>query len=206
MSDYAGIRETGCSASDLLRLSLLVLLVFALSPIRSALAQEPDPCSRALVQADARYVAGQFEEAVEILATCLNQSDATRQQTIEAYRLLTLAYLRMEHTGEARAAIIQIFRTDPTYRPDPINDPPSYTVLVEIVRNQMEPATPAVAEETAGPRQQSWLQSNLGWVLAGGALVAGGLAVAILSGGNGGGGDSGSPSILPPPPSTPGRP
>lgn len=103
--------------------------------------------------------------------------------------------IRKDELAEARAAIVQLFDIYPEYEPDPIIDPPSYTALVDIVKQQIRP----VSEVDESPPQQSWFRTNMRWLVSGGAVVVGGVLAAVLIGG----GDGSQSDTLPPPPAVP---
>lgn len=176
------------------KLHLLMLIAVLACTARPGFGQAADTCDEELEEAETRYIEGQFDESIRVVLTCLNRAEIDTVHAIEGYRLLALALIRKDELPEARAAIVQLFDVYPEYEPDPVADPPAYTALVDIVKQQVLPT----AEASEPPPQQSWFQSNLRWLLSGGAVVAGGVLAAVLMQG----GDSGSPS-LPPPPAVP---
>jgi hypothetical protein len=54
---------------------------------------------------------------------------------IEAYRLMSLSFFRRQALVDARRTITHILSIDPTYEGDPVEDPPSYALLVSMVRD-----------------------------------------------------------------------
>jgi len=171
---------------------LLLLIAILACTARPSLGQAENTCDEELSAAETNYIEGQFDEAIRLTLTCLNRSEIDTTHAISGYRLLALALIRKDELPEARAAIVQLFDVYPEYEPDPVTDPPSYTALVDIVRQQILPT----AEASEPPPQRSWFRSNLRWLLSGGAVVAGGVLAAVLMQG----GDSPSPSLPPPPP------
>ncbi len=167
------------------------LVALFLSP--AAMAQET--CSELLSAAETQYVDARFDLTIQLVDRCLRQDGLTRGDIIGSYRLLALAYMRMDQLGEARLTILHLLNEVPDYRPDAIGDPPDYTVLVESVLAQFTP--------TQEPERRSWFASNSGWLIGGGAALVGGVVTAILLQSGGGGGSGGSNSGLPPPPDLP---
>jgi hypothetical protein len=192
-----------------------------------AFAQTPDACTRALAEAEAQYLEGRFDDVLGRLADCLHRSDLARVDAVRAYRLAALAHLMQGNLDDARLSVVQLLGRDPAYEPDPVADLPSYTALVRLVKEQLS-ARPAPPTEEPGPDEQpvveappssqepaspaypiilsrqrrSWFRANRGWLaLAGGSIVAAGVATAlVLLGGDGS--DTGAVP-LPFPPGTP---
>lgn len=178
------------------RRPLAVVLFLALT-VPIAAAQEASTCDEELEAAESAYVEGRFDDAIQTAVSCLDRADIETAQAVEGYRLLALALIRKDELPDARAAIVRLLDVYPEYEPDPIVDPPSYTALVDIVRQQVGPQTADVSEPAAA--EPSWFRQNMKWILPGGAVVFGGFLAAVLSGGNGGGGSN----TLPPPPGAP---
>lgn len=180
------------------RCSLVLIALWACT-FRPSIAQDTVTCENELQQAEAEYIEGSFDEAIRTVLECLESPNVETSQQVEAYRLLALALIRQDELPEARAAIVELLDVNPEYEPDPIADPPAYTALVDIVKQQVQP----VAEETVEPPpEESWFRSNLRWLVSGGAVVVGSVLAIVLSQGGGDEPPSGSPS-LPPPPDVP---
>jgi len=176
------------------RLSFFAVVALLACTPRTAAAQAANVCGEVIEEAETSYVEGRFDEAIQLLLTCLDGPDVETAQAITAYRLLALALIRKDELAEARAAIVQLFDIYPEYEADPIIDPPAYTALVDIVKQQVRP----VSEVDEPPPEQSWFRSNMRWLVSGGAVVVGGVLAAVLIGGDGSGSDT-----LPPPPTVP---
>lgn len=98
----------------------------------SARAQTTD-CAAAYAEAEARYVERAFAAVVSSLAPCLDGSRAT----IPAYRLVALSELRQGRIVDAKLTVLRMLTLSPAYRPDRIQDPPTYVALVETVRDEI---------------------------------------------------------------------
>lgn len=186
-----------------------VLLIAGARPAAAQEAAEDTTCTEALEAAEEAYLNAEFETVIDRVAACLDQSEVPAAQSIPAYRLLSLAHLRLDEIQDARSAIVNILGIDPSYEADPIEDPPEYVSLVSIVRREVQPevaAEPTPAEEDDGStpffrRTSTWL-SLVGSVAVGGVVTFLTLGQGSDDGGGGGGGGTG-PDPLPPPPGTP---
>ena len=164
---------------SLSRLLPFLLLVGAASPVRVA-AQAA--CGPALVDAEEAYLEGRFDRATELLAACLEGAEAPAPDLIRAHRLLALAAINQGDAPGARQAIEGLLAVAPDYEPDPVQDPPSYTVLALIVKDQVEQerAAQAAAEAEA---QRPWLAKRGTWLLVGAGIVAVGVIAVVAGGG-----------------------
>ena len=154
---------------------LLLLAAGGLAPQASA--QPREKCVVEREQAQAHYLEGQFDEAVGLLGQCLERELLFVQEAVLVYRLLSLSHLNNGAVEQAQQAVRTLLGQMPTYQPDPIQDPPSYVAMVDLVRRELgaekaadrpaaaaQPApVPVSRRGFAGPR--SWLMA------AGGALV-----------------------------------
>lgn len=129
----------------------VALIVGALLGAVAAHAQTAD-CQKALTEAEARYVEGAFEDVAPHLEPCLGEGLGS----VPAYRLVALAQLRQGHIAEAKLTILRILTLRPRYRPDRIQDPPTFVALVEIVRDELDAYSPA-AVEAARAARGSWV-------------------------------------------------
>ncbi len=159
------------------------LFVFLLAFTASLQAQQTASCANALGSAESSYQESNYDETIRLLTPCTGQLQADPARTIGLYRLLSMAYMNSGNAEGARKAILDLLRAMPGYEPDPIQDPPSYTVLVLIVRDQLAQQSGTTG---AGPpdRPASWTKRRGTWLALGGGLIVIGLA-AILTGGGG---------------------
>ena len=108
-------------------------------------AQGTQRCEALLASAQERYADGAFEEAEGLAAACLQAEDAEAEDVIRAYRLQTLALLRLQDLEASTAAVLKLLGVAPGYEPDPVQDPPDYVGLVRFVREQLRVAEPPSA-------------------------------------------------------------
>lgn len=170
---------------------LAALLNVSFAP--SSTAQQVRTCDELIQESDGMYRDGQFDRAVQLVNECLEKGDLSREDLVASYRLMALAYIRMDELGDARMAVLHLLNAAPEYVPDPIADPPDYTVLVEIVKREFQPPAEPTVE------RRSWFVANAAWLVSGGLAVAGGILAAVLLP------KQGSPEgpTLPPPPGMP---
>jgi hypothetical protein len=196
---------------------LACLLMLALFGHSGAFAQTVSPCSEVLPEAEQRYVEGEIDTVITLLAPCVASEEISVEEAVGAYRLLSLSYVKRGELEEAKVAVLELLNRKPDYEPDPVRDLPSYAALVNVVKQQLTlAAAQAPVEETEEPRtpvvepvrRRSWFAAHRGWVLAGGSVAVASIVAAVAAGGGGGGGGTnpppgGSTNPLPPPPRLP---
>lgn len=159
-------------------------------------------CDGALAEADGHYTSGAFQNAITALAPCVKNYPAGSSQDRAAHRLLALAYLRNGDLEESRLVLVELFARNPDYEPDPINDPPAFVSLVNLVREETRARASEPDVESTAP-VRTWFRSSRSWLfIAGGAALTTALVVVAASAGGGDGG-GGNPNTLPPPPAFP---
>lgn len=186
---------------------LALFLLLSSLGVSQARAQALLVCERALTAAEEQYLDAAYDEALRLVAACLNQDDIPQQQAVSAYRLLALIHLKQDALDSARAAVVNLLGIDPTYTADPINSPPAYVSLVAIVQRDLQ----RTAEEQGSeePARTPFFRRTSTWVTMSSILVGSGVATVLALGGGGGNSDGGGeppssgPDSLPIPPSTP---
>lgn len=163
-----------------------LLIALGLLPVQ---AQDTSPCAQEYTQAETAYFDADFDRAIRLLRTCLEEADLPPDAQVRFYRLLAFAHIAQDERAQARSAIEQLLTVDPDYTPDPETDRPDYVALVREVK-----AARAPAEDDEGDRR--WLR----WVLGGAGAVAAGVLTIVLVGGDNDGGGTGN---LPAPPTPP---
>ena len=93
-------------------------------------------CAQTLRLARSTYEQGRFHEIPALLANCLASADArfTKQERVEALRILTLAYLYQEEPLQADETMIRLLNTDHFYEPNVNVDPAEFTALYATFR------------------------------------------------------------------------
>lgn len=106
-------------------------------------AQPTGVCDQALSTAQRDYTERAYRSAISVLSNCMLQGDYDTATATQAYRLLSLSYLKLDELSSARGAIVQLLSKNPAYEPDPVNDVPAYRALVDLVRGQLGLASPS---------------------------------------------------------------
>ena len=112
---------------------LLLLLWVGIAPASSAQFLVP-PCQIELVAARDAYLNQDYEAALNLASSCTQENGVADADLIRSHRLMSLSFFRRHALVEARSAITHILSIDPTYEADPVQDPPSYALLVSMVR------------------------------------------------------------------------
>lgn len=182
---------------------LAVTLLLAASAPAGVRAQAREKCDVEYERAEAEYLEGRFDDAINALQSCLDREQLFRDEAVRVYRLMALAYLNKGDVEQARFAVVNLLSRDAAYEPDAVQDPPTYVSLVNLVQEQLavnapSPAEPEPAEGVDERPRRSWLTGPRQWLLvAGGAVVVGTAAALIFSGSDSPGGNT-SPLPLPP--------
>jgi len=197
------------------------LFTISYNPLTHSWAQEK--CETALADAERQYNDGGFDEVIKILESCLPEGLKNEDKS-NAYRLLVLTYMATDYLEQAKQSIQKLLELVPNWQPDPDQDPPPFTHLVEEVRKEMEEAQKAAVSEKPveqpqekpteieKPREESVTvpaqsqkrgSKKFLWIGIGAAAIGGGL-IAAFAGGNGGPPPTGV-ERLPDPPGGPGN-
>jgi len=187
-------------------LTLLLGVLFGVAVPGTARAQTASVvCERALSAAEDQYRDAAYDEALRLVAACLDQGEKTDEQAVAAYELLALIHLKNDEIERARAAVVNLLGVDPTYTVDPIVQPPSYVSLIAIVQRDLQAREEAVAAQAERSRPSFFRRTGT-WLTLGTIVVGSGVATALtLGGGSEGGGSEPppGPTPLPIPPGTP---
>lgn len=79
------------------------------------------------------YESGRFDELIRMIAPCL-RTGFSREEQVQAYRFLALAYLGKDNMDSARILVEELLRLDPVYEPNLLYDPSRFIQFVESVR------------------------------------------------------------------------
>lgn len=154
------------STSLVAAIGLLGILMFG-GTARVAAAQD-SACVQVMDLADRYYEQNRMQEVIALVADCLNDESTDVPTSVRGYRLLALAYLKTDNLPDAKLAIIELLGKSPTYEPDPIQDLPAYTALVNNIKVQLalqgntdpieepsvDPPAPAEPEQTEQPETE----------------------------------------------------
>jgi len=109
-------------------ISCIMLILVIFSPVL----QGQNDCSTKIQDAQKLYEQGMIEEIPQMLAPCM-QAGFTRNQVIEAYKLIILSYLFDDNQFEAEKTMVEFLKKFPEYEIMP-NDPVEFVYLFESYR------------------------------------------------------------------------
>ncbi|HYV93857.1 MAG TPA: outer membrane beta-barrel protein [Chitinophagales bacterium] len=105
------------------------LLIIILSLVSSVVVAQMDTCISNLKSAATYYADGSYDEAITILNSTLKVCPLSKQDQIQANKLLILCYLGIDNIEAANSAAAAIMKIDPTYTPDKFKDDPKLSSL-----------------------------------------------------------------------------
>ena len=85
-------------------------------------------CTQSLREARNAYQEGRLQDLPNMLNACISKG-FSKDQKIEALRLVTLAYLYQEDEKAAEDTYLKLLQTNPEYRPNENADPAEYIIL-----------------------------------------------------------------------------
>jgi len=189
------------------------LFTISYDPLTHSWAQEK--CEIALADAERQYNDGRLDDVIKTLESCL-PAGLKNEDKSKAYRLLGLTYMAKDYLEQAKQSIQKLLALVPKWQPDPDQDPPPFTRMVEEVRKEMkEEQKEAVPEKPVEQPQEKPIEiekpreepvtvpaqpqkrgsKKFLWIGIGAAALGGGLLAALAGGGGGG---NGGPTIVPP--------
>ena len=132
-------------------LGFLILYLFIMTiPGLISTGQAQTLCEMQLKEAGHLYNIGNFEEAIVLLTECLETEGVSKEEKLQAYRLLGLTYIAKDYLDLARNAVRKLLEMVPNYKADPIQDPPPFTKLIEEVKQEQPDKEITELEKTAG--------------------------------------------------------
>ena len=158
-----------------MRTALVGLLIAAL--IGPTLARAAD-CRAELVEAEQYYEKGRFDEAIALLEGCLSKSDLPQDERSKVYRLIGLTYLAQDYRDKAKLAVGDLLRLVPDYECDPVQDPPTFCSMLAEERERLLSDSDSLVGEKSHSKWTKWL------LIAGGAVVTGGILALVSSAGD----------------------
>ena len=112
-------------------IGFFVLLLISLATTTATYAQTA--CAVTLRTARTTYDEGRLHELPSLLAPCL-KSGFTRQEAVEAYKLLVLSYIYLEEPAKADEAMLALLRTDPYFEINESADAAEFIALYRTFR------------------------------------------------------------------------
>ncbi len=117
------------------RIVVVALILWLVLP-RLASAQQSSTCAQQLRLARSIYENGRLHELKDRLSDCLAGTQFTTQERVDAYKLMTLAYIYLEEPAEADKMMLNILRTDPEFEPNDNIDPAEFVALYKTFRTE----------------------------------------------------------------------
>lgn len=111
----------------------IILVVFLVATLtgQHTFAQS---CAQTLRLARSTYEQGRLHELPALLEKCLNSSEFTKQERVEAYKILTLAYIYLEEPDKADETMLKILQTDNYFEVNNQVDPAEFIALYKTFR------------------------------------------------------------------------
>lgn len=106
-------------------IQVLVLAAFSVS----AQTQENE-CLNSLYQANKYYTDGHFQEAMDLVAPCINEGNYSGKELFAALRLLSICHLENSNQQEAHRYAVLLLKAHPEYIKYPLSDPVEFTKLL----------------------------------------------------------------------------
>lgn len=108
-----------------------ILVLFLLGLVWKSQAQ----CAQTLRLARSTYEQGHLQELEGLLTPCLNLKDGfTKEEKVEAYKLLTLAYIYLEEPAKADEMMTELLRSDHFFEVNDDVDPAEFKALYSTFR------------------------------------------------------------------------
>jgi hypothetical protein len=92
-------------------------------------------CAQTLRTARSTYDQGRLHELPILLEGCI-KNGFTQQEKVEAYKLLTLAYIYLEEPTRADESMLNLLRTDHYFEINPATDPAEFIALYKTFRTE----------------------------------------------------------------------
>ncbi|MFM8913274.1 MAG: hypothetical protein ACKOE6_10230, partial [Flammeovirgaceae bacterium] len=112
----------------------ILFLIFAVAVGVEGFSQN---CAQTLRLARSTYDQGRLHELPALMRDCLdpNKKDGfTKQEKVEAYKLLTMSYIYLEEPEKADSSMLLLLKTDPYFLPNENVDPQEFLGLYKTFR------------------------------------------------------------------------
>jgi len=113
-----------------------LILILVAPELAKAQQQKPTTCAQVLRLARSVYENGRLHELPALMSDCFSGTDWTPQERVDAYKLLTLAYIYLEEPEKADEMMLNILKTDPEFKPNDNIDPAEFVALWRTFRTE----------------------------------------------------------------------
>lgn len=139
---------------------LLLLMIFSGAVVSLVSAQST--CTQTLRTARSTYDQGRLHELPVLLDGCI-KNGFTKQELVEAYKLLTLAYIYLEEPKKADEAMLNLLRTDHYFEINESTDPAEFVALYKTFRtNPVYRIGAKVGANASQPNVMESVEANQG--------------------------------------------
>jgi hypothetical protein len=112
-----------------------LLLLVTISCVSCLYAKAQSSCTQTLRAARSTYDQGRLHDLPSLLEGCI-KSGFTKQEQVEAYKLLTLAYIYLEEPTKADEAMLNLLKTDNYFEINTTTDPAEFIALYKTFRTK----------------------------------------------------------------------
>lgn len=113
-----------------MRLIKIIVLSFSLAVLLPFLSNAQSSCVQNLREARNFYDAGKLNDLPKLLLKCIDNG-FSKEEKVEALRLVTLSYLFNEEQEKAEASYLRLLRIEPEYQVNLESDPTELIILSE---------------------------------------------------------------------------
>jgi len=114
-----------------------VIFILTLGPFSSTMGQAQNNIDQEIANARAKYTEGYFDEAIKLLNRCMREGGMTAAQKMQVHQCLADCYLAKDYLDDAEAHIRKMFELEPDYRPDPVQEPPTFVEMAKNCKEKM---------------------------------------------------------------------
>ncbi len=118
------------------RLVVAALILMSVGPYLANAQQKLTTCAQTLRLARSVYENGRLHELPNLMGDCFSKTEWTTQERVDAYKLLTLAYIYLEEPEKADEMMLNILKTDPEFKPNDNIDPAEFVALWRTFRTE----------------------------------------------------------------------
>ena len=116
---------------------LLLLTIFLVVLSAGSWAQTSTPsCAQTIRLAQSIYEQGRLHEIPPVLQRCLDENGFTKQEKVNAYKILANTYIYLEEPEKADESMLNILLTDPYFAINEAVDPAEFVALYKTFRTK----------------------------------------------------------------------
>ncbi|MFX0198451.1 MAG: hypothetical protein ACFFCW_20215 [Candidatus Hodarchaeota archaeon] len=138
---------------------MVAILAAIINLYDPCLAFEQDKCKSALSESKKLFNEGQFDKVIDLLTPCLTKG-FSKEEKIEAYRLLALIYIEKDSLDKSKDEIEKMLYLYYNYEPDLDEDPSQFVELVNELKAPLIPPLVVLAPIDFSPSKKGSKWSN----------------------------------------------